>query len=164
MNYRIVEKGAFTVFGKSVRTSLVDGQAYRDIPYFWDQCEEDGTTYRIVKAGGGDERTMLNAVAYDDEADGNCRYMICMDLPEGGVPDEFETVVVPAKTWAVFALVVGSPEDTGDGIQGIWKRIHPEWFSSSGYEWDGGPRQEGYYRTDDGKVIAEAWVPVVKSS
>ena len=162
MDYRIVEKGAFTVFGVSFQTSSVDGRAYHEVPEFIDGCEADRTTYKIVAAGKGDERTMLNAVTYSYDSDGNFRYMLCMDLPDGGVSDEFEIVHVPARTWAVFPIEIAP--GSGDSIISIWKRIYPEWFPNSGYEQDEGPLQERDYRTEHGTIVVEAWVPIRKSS
>jgi AraC family transcriptional regulator len=97
----------------------------------------------------------------DLDADGGMKYMICLDIPEDGVPEEFERITVPARTWAVFPLVLEKPEE--DSIISIWKRIYPEWFPKSGYEQDTGPRQERCYWREDGKMVAEAWVPVILS-
>ena len=161
MNYRIVEEGSFTVFGKSVLTSSVDGRAYHEIPAFWDKCEADRTTNRIVEAGGGDEKTLLKSVMAEEDPDGNFRYLICLDMPQGGVPDEWETMSVPARTWAVFPQEIAP--GSGESIISTWKRIYPEWFPNSGYEQDEGPKQERTYRTDHGTFIVEAWVPVRKA-
>jgi AraC family transcriptional regulator len=159
MDYRIVEEGEHIVFGKSLTTN--SAEAYEAIPAFWDHCESDRTTNRIVAAGQGNEKTLLWSVMFDLDGDGTMKYMICMDKPEGSIPDEFETVTVPARTWAVFPLLT---EKTGaESIISIWKRIYPEWFPNSGYEQDTGPRQERYYWSDGGKWIVEAWVPIVKS-
>lgn len=156
LNYRIVEEGSFTAFGKSLTTKREE--AYENIPAFWEKCEKDRITNKIVEAGHGNEKTLLKTVLTDME-DGMMSYMICLDMPEDGVSEEFETVIVPARTWAVFPLVLEKPEDT---IISIWKRIFPEWFPNSGYELDSGPWQERCYWREDGKMVAEAWVPVVK--
>lgn len=161
MNYRIVEEGPLTVFGKSVRTSLVDGRCNSEVPAFLDQCEADRTTYRIVEAGKGDEQMMLRAVTYDYDADGNFSYLIGLEMPEGGVSEAWERVDVPARTWAVFPKEFEL--DSGDSIISVWQRIYPEWFPNSGYEQDEGPLQERNYHTDHGTIIVEAWVPVSKA-
>jgi AraC family transcriptional regulator len=157
MNYRIVKEGSLTVFGKSLTTKGSD--AYETVPAFWDKCEENRTTNKIVEAGHGNEKTLLKAVISDMD-NGMVSYMICLDMPEDGVSDEFETAIIPARTWAVFPLVIEKPGE--DSIISIWKRIFPEWFPNSGYELDTGPRQELCYWRDDGKMVVEAWVPVVK--
>lgn len=157
LNYRIVEEGAHTVFGKSIITNTAE--AYDAIPAYWEKCEADRTTNSIVEAGHGNDRTLLSSVMYDLDADGDMKYMICMELPEGGVSEEFELVTIPARTWAVFPLAI---EDLSkDSITSIWKRIYPEWFPNSGYEQDTGPRQERSYWREDGKFTVEAWVPII---
>jgi AraC family transcriptional regulator len=54
MNYRIVEEGEHTVFGKSLVTNA--SVAYETIPAYWEKCEADRTTNAIVEAGHGNER------------------------------------------------------------------------------------------------------------
>ncbi len=159
LDYRIVSEGEHAVFGISLMTKSVD--AYETAPAFWDKCDENRVTNRIVEAGRGNEKTLLSTILDDVNDDEMMRYMICMDVPEGGVPDAFETATVPARTWAVFPLVLEKP---GDTIISIWKRIHTEWFPNSGYEQTTGPRQERCYWREDGKMVAEAWVPVIKNT
>lgn len=158
LNYRIVEEGSSTVFGISHLTRVPD--AYVTIPDFIDKCEEERITNKIVEAGNGNERTLLKSVMYDLD-NGMFRYMLCLDMPDDGVSDEFETVVIPERTWAVFPLVIEKPGE--DSIISIWKRIFPEWFPTSGYELDSGPRQERCYWREDGKMVVEAWVPVARA-
>jgi len=157
MNYRIVEEDALTLFGISLTTRREE--SFETIPDFWNKCEEERITYKIVEAGHGNERTLLKSVLYDMDNE-MMKYMIGLDMPEEGVSDEFEVVTIPAKTWAVFPLVLEKPEDS---ITSIWKRIFTEWFPNSGYELDEGSWQERCHWRDDGKMIVEAWVPVVKN-
>ena len=89
-------------------------------------------------------------------------YTICLDMPEGGVSNEFDIITIPARSWAVFPLVLGKPGAWENSIISVWKRIFPEWFPRSGYEMDTGPRQERHYWNENGKMVAEAWIPVIK--
>ena len=157
MDYRIVNEGEKVVFGYSLTTKGSD--SYNTVPAFIDDCEEKRLTNKIVEAGHGNEKTLLDSVVWDTD-DGMMKYMLCLDMPEGGVPDEFEVYTIPARTWAVFPLVIEKPGE--DSIISVWKRIFPEWFPNSGYEMDSGPRQERCHFREDGKMVVEAWVPVVK--
>jgi AraC family transcriptional regulator len=157
LDFQIVTEGDHRVFGSSFITKRND--AYETVPAFWVKCNEKGITHNIVKAGCGNEKTLLSTIIDDVNDDSMMRYMICLDVPEGGVPDAYETAVVPARTWVVFPLVIEKP---GDTIISVWKRIHREWFPNSGYEQDTGPRQERCYWREDGKMVVEAWVPVIK--
>lgn len=158
LNYRIVEEGSSTVFGITHITNVSD--AYETIPAFIDKCEEQRITNKIVEASHGNERTLLKSVLYDMDND-MLAYMLCLDMPEDEVLEGFDTLVIPESKWAVFPLVIEKPEDS---IVSIWKRIFTEWFPNSGYELDSGPRQERCYWREDGKMIVEAWVPVVKAA
>jgi len=53
-------------------------------------------------------------------------------------------------------------DNAADKIQGVWKRIFPEWFPTSGYEHAGGPELELTYTISDSKFYSEIWIPVVK--
>ena len=82
-------------------------------------------------------------------------YAIAVELPEGTSPSPFETVEIPAATWAVF-------ETTLDDISKCWRQIFEEWFPSTGYEHTGAPELEVYLPGDmnpDSKC--QIWVPVV---
>lgn len=157
LNYRIVEEASSTLFGVAHITKVPE--AYETIPSFINKCEEERITNKIVEVGHGNDNTWLKSVLYDLD-DGMFKYMLCLDMPHGGVSAEFEIVVIPQKTWAVFPMVIEKPEDS---IISIWKRIFSEWFPNSGYELDLGPRQERCYLSEDGKVVVEAWVPVIKT-
>ncbi|HEX3021419.1 MAG TPA: helix-turn-helix domain-containing protein [Lachnospiraceae bacterium] len=158
LNYKIVEENSQTLFGVSFITKK--DCAYESIPEFWERCERDRITHRIVEVGHGDEKTLLRAVLSELDAE-RMKYMIGLVLPVTGVPDEFDIVDIPARTWAVFPIALENPEDS---IISIWKRIFIEWFPSSGYELHQGPWQERCYWREDGKMIVEAWVPVVSTN
>jgi len=160
MKYHIVEKGPFAVFGTSTVVSVMDGACFRDIPAFWERSEADGTTLRIARAAGYDPQELLCSAMYDHDPNGTFRYMIAADVPAGGAPDGFERLDVPSHIWAVFSTEEG--EDITEAIHDIWKRIHPEWFPTSGYEHADGPDLERYRRVGDNKFVGEAWVPIVK--
>ncbi len=157
LEYRIVEKDASLVFGTSFETAA--GVAFETIPAFIEKCEADHTTNRMVSVARGTEQTLLSAVLLD-QGEGRMRYMLCLDAPAGGVPEEFETLMIPARTWAVFPLVIEKPGE--DSIVSVWKRIRTEWFPDADYERDTGPMLERCHWREDGKMTVEAWVPVVK--
>lgn len=145
------------MFGCGFATPAADG--YRTVPQFIDRCEADRTTNRMVDAAHGNERTCLQALLWNED-DGMLRYLLCLDLPAGGVPGHYELATVPERTWAVFPLAVEHPGQ--DHIIDVWKRVWKEWFPESGYEQDTGPRQERSRWGGDGKMIVEAWVPVTR--
>src|SRR3954471_3234175 len=54
MDYRIVEKEAFTVIGKSIRVTCQDGEHTRQIPKFWEKCHRNGTIAKLASIGTGE--------------------------------------------------------------------------------------------------------------
>lgn len=55
MDYRIVEKPAFKIIGKAIRVSTDNGENFKRIPQFWDECWQDGTCDtlgRMIPEGG----------------------------------------------------------------------------------------------------------------
>ena len=155
MEYRIVEEGAWIAFGKSMVTKMMD--AYKTVPAYWSTGEAEREA--IIHAGHGNDKTLVRSLLFDEDGE-MLRYARCLEIPAGGITGDFERYEVPAKTWVVFPRVI-EPE-SGDGIIPIWKRVWVEWFPNSGYEQDTGPRQERCIWQEDGTMIVEAWVPVIK--
>jgi AraC family transcriptional regulator len=163
MNYRIVESGAYTVFGKSI-TVGIDQNPYEVIPKLWVDFQEDGTYQKICRAAGFEpySGTLLNAALYDFINDGSYRnkYIIFARLKPGvDVPEGLDVLTIPASRWAVFSAEYGAAEDTTPIIQHLWNRVFTEWFPTSGYEAAEGPQLEVY--PEDSKTV-EVWIPVVK--
>jgi AraC family transcriptional regulator len=105
---------------------------------------------------------LLNAAMYGHNKDGTFKYMICLYVPDSGVSDEFTKLDVPAMTWAIFSREKHTEEQTTEKVQGIWKRIYPEWFPGSGYEHAEAPEFEMYHKAGKDLYIVEVWLPVVK--
>lgn len=164
MNYRIEEKAAFEMFGVSTSINKVGGQAFIEIPKFWDKCFEDGSIDRIHEIAGIGPEVWCHGALYDPREDG-FSYMIAYHVPEGrAVPEEYHRLSVPALTWAVFLTDPQGTKGTGEQIQGIWRRVFTEWFPTSGYEHAEGPEFEMTYCIDGDRHNnwGEVWVPVVK--
>ncbi|MCZ8514420.1 GyrI-like domain-containing protein [Paenibacillus filicis] len=158
MDYRIVEKGPFTVVGKSIQLSTRDGENTRRIPQFWAECHQDGTVGR------------LSSIAPDKELLGICTdmqhdkeqftYLIAVEAGAGAAEEGLISRSIPAASWAVFPSVGPLP----GAIQSVWARIYQEWFPATGYEHGEGPELEVYPLGDIASedYRCEVWVPVVK--
>ena len=157
MEYRIVEENAWTAFGKSMVTKMID--ANENVLAYWSAGEVE--RMEIIHAVHGDEKTLVRSLLFDENEE-TLRYARCLEMPVGGVSGNFECYEVPARRWAVFPKII-EPE-SGDGIISVWQRIWTEWFPESGYEQDTGPRQERCLWQENGKMIVEAWVPVIQIS
>ncbi|MDF2533296.1 MAG: hypothetical protein K0Q65_2877 [Clostridia bacterium] len=163
MNYRFVEKEAYTVFGKSITIGLND-DPYEVIPKFWVDFQEDGTYQKICRTAGFEPYSgkLLNSAAYDfNNVDlYKNKYMINTLLPQGiEPPKEFNTLTIPSLKWVVFSDELNSVDETSATVQSLWKRVFSEWFPTSEYEVADGPQLEIY--PEDTKTV-EIWIPVVK--
>ncbi|TYP75437.1 AraC family transcriptional regulator [Paenibacillus methanolicus] len=159
MEYRIIERGAFEVAGVSFVTSCKDGENHRAIPKFWQEHNANGTTAKL--AAHSPRHETLGICMDFNHADDTLRYMIAAEVgeaPEVG----FETLTIPASTWAVFTAIGPVP----DAIQDVWQRIFQDWFPSSNYEHAGGPEFELYPDEDPTSPDhrCEIWIPIKPKS
>jgi AraC family transcriptional regulator len=163
MNYRIEKKEAFGFFGVDTEISTVDNQNYVSIPKFWETCRLDGTITRIRKAGILNENTPLHAAMYNC-TDTSHAYMIGHFVPASGAPEGFNTLTVPASTWAVFPTEELSMAEAAQQAAIMWKSIFTEWFATSGYELANTPELELHYKKCNDKYVTEIWIPIEKSN
>ncbi|WP_256700605.1 AraC family transcriptional regulator [Paenibacillus sp. P46E] len=158
MEYKIVEKTAFTVIGKSMEVTTRDGENFRRIPEFWNECNADGTSDKLIQLGT-DPNWLGICMSMDMEKELLSYWIAVEGTPEmntGG----YETAVVPAASWAVFTSTGPMPH----AIQKVWQRIYQEWFPGTGYEHTGGPEFELYPPGDTcaEDYVCEVWIPVMK--
>ncbi|MDD3429524.1 MAG: AraC family transcriptional regulator [Oscillospiraceae bacterium] len=155
MEYKIVEKEAFTVVGV-LKKFKYDG-AMTEIPKFWQtyfsEKKNDGVCgmygINIDEAMGGKEFEYMIADDYDGTA---------------AVPAGVVTKTIPAFTWAIFPCVGNMP----NSMQDTNKKIFSEWLPNcKDYEFAAGYNIEMYSNpTDypkgvqDEKYYSEIWIPV----
>ncbi|WP_019912226.1 effector binding domain-containing protein [Paenibacillus sp. HW567] len=158
MEYKIVEKEAFTVIGKSMEVTTRDGENLRRIPEFWKETNVDGTYDKLLEIGV--DKDLLGICMSMDMEKELLSYWIGVEGTPETDPQGYETAVVPAASWAVFTSVGPMPH----AIQKVWQRIFQEWFPSTGYEHAGGPEFELYPLGDTHaeNYVCEVWIPVVK--
>ena len=157
MDYRIVEKEAFTVLGCSKNFKY--DTAFKDVPEFWQEHYKSGKGKTVCGMFG------INI----DEKMGNQQfeYMIADNyIPSKDIPDGFETKIVPNFTWAVFPCKGAMP----DALQQTNKKIFTEWLPNcKDYEIAAGYCIELYSnaedfpkRLQDENYYSEMWIPVKK--
>jgi AraC family transcriptional regulator len=156
MNYRIINREAFRVFGVYTEISRDAEKAFEQVPQFFRKCDEDLVPDEINALLGrfNDNHTIS---ALYDYSENTFKYMLCNFLPKGlAIPDKFTILDVPATTWAVF-------DAPNYDIQTLWRRIWSEWFPASEYESVAGISFEMYYGlASHGNVFGEIWIPVKK--
>lgn len=157
MNYKIVEKEAFTVVG--VADVFKYETAKTEVPKLWQDFFISGKDKVICGMYG---------INMDSQMSGNTfTYMIADDYhPTMEIPEGFVTKTIPKHTWAVFACMGPSVKT----IQKINKNIFSEWLPNckeyeiaEGYniemytdasKYPNGVQDENYY--------GEIWIPVKK--
>ncbi|NLW88814.1 MAG: AraC family transcriptional regulator [Clostridiaceae bacterium] len=157
MDYRVMEKDAFTVLGASKRFKY-DGSK-TEIPAFWSEHHQSGKgkivcgMYGICidESMGTDEFEYLIADNYN---------------PASEVPEGFVTRTIPKHTWAVFPCKGAMP----DAIQTVNHQIFSEWLPNcKEYEIAAGYNVEMYddptkypKGLQDENYYTEIWIPVKK--
>ena len=157
MNYKIVNKDAFTVVGVSKVFKYEN--AVNDVPKFWEE---------FFKTGKNETICGMYGINMDQEMSGNeFEYMIADDYNKSSeIPEGFITKVIPKHTWAIFACVGPSSKMMPE----INKKIFTEWLPNcKDYDIAEGYNIEMY--TDvanypngiqDKNYYSEIWIPVKK--
>ena len=144
MEYRIVEKAAFTIVGFGKRFKLET--SYIEIPKFWDEHFESGKG-KIIEGMFG--------VCLDSDCDSFEYYIADMYLPWKDIPDGATVKTIEAETWAIFPWQGQCPNDLQTVNTWIWN----EWLpNSTEYELSCNCNLEVYLSMEHGEI----WLPVKK--
>ncbi|MFA9380345.1 MAG: GyrI-like domain-containing protein [Acetanaerobacterium sp.] len=169
MDYRIVKREAFTVYGIEKMFDMTNDQNLVDIPVFWREQLESGEVDRLAGTTGqpcgiGESgRCPVGGMCSYGKLDGpRFPYMLFAEKTKGSNPTGYTEVKVPAATWAVFR---SEPYNDTDGsvtaaCQNLYKRIYSEWFPTASYEEISGYDMEIYYWSKTGATYMEVWVRV----
>jgi len=156
MRYKIVEKESFQVVGVKESFSWENGENLIGIPKMWEKVHQEGTVDTLVKVNNGSLKGILG-VCHAPLSNGKINYWVAT-ASENDIPNGLESLTIPASKWSVFEVHGPMP----DAMQNAWKKIHTEWFPSSGYVHAGTPDLEVY--TDDNPsspdCYSEIWIPV----
>lgn len=130
LDYRIVEKEAFTVAGYRVK-AVVDSEGNsEEIESFIENLtEEQYGQLAVIDNGLFEVSPMFLSAEYIETDEGDLQDFYV------GVPtneenrEEFDQIDIPASEWAVFTV-------KGDWSKGndIWTRIYTEWIPSTNYD------------------------------
>ena len=154
MDYKIVEKDAFTVMGASKMFKY--DTAFAEIPKFWDEHFDSGKGKAVCGMYG---------VCIEEAGKGEFEYLIADNyMPWNDIPTGFVTRVIPKNTWAVFSCKGPLP----GSLQGTNKKIFSEWLpNSKEYEIAAGYNIELYSNpcdypkgNQDENYSSEIWIPV----
>lgn len=161
MDYKIIEKEAFTVLEKVSTQSIVDSENKNTIPDFWTASHQNGTVKTLLDLT--DDKTYIFGICYGNipEDQKTFDYSIAAVCDKNiAVPEGFRMNTIPARTWAVFESIGELPRS----VQETWHRICSEFFPSSVYEPTYEMDIEAYpsLEMDAADYRCEIWVPVTK--
>lgn len=169
MDYRIVNREAFTVYGIERMFDMTNDQNLIDIPMFWKECLDNGEIDKLGASAGPQNfeadfgRNPVGGICSYRESQGpRFPYMLFVEKTKDSNPTGYTEVTVPASTWAVFR---SEPYNDGDGsvtaaCQNLYKRIYSEWFPTASYTELHGYDMEVYYWSKTGKSYMEVWTRV----
>ncbi|MGW0475400.1 AraC family transcriptional regulator [Streptomyces coeruleorubidus] len=166
MQYRVVDRPAFTVAGFKTRVPLVHSGPNQAIIDFVRGLGKQA----LEQLGKLSDQEPHGITAVCDDLDPSraegteldyYQAVITAASAPSDVPAGVTTLPVPSGTWAVFTTSGPAPQ----AIQELWRDVFTEWFPSNPYRSRPGPE---ILRTDlsaDGtKADAELWLPVERES
>lgn len=143
------ERGAFRVIGLSTRCTFETNAA---IPRLWTDFNPRCGEVPSPVAGAA------YGVCCDMEADGHFRYVAGLESTATHVPDEFDSVDIPASRYAVF-MHVGHLSSFNKTVYTIWNKALPD----AGLEPAKTPDFELYderFHPKTGDGVVEIWIPI----
>ncbi|MBH0175521.1 AraC family transcriptional regulator [Fictibacillus sp. 23RED33] len=161
MNYRIVEKEAFSIVGLKKRVPLVFEGVNPEIAAMWQSLTPELISV-LKKLSNIEPSGLISASTnFSERTTENSEldhYIGAATTNE--CPESMSQLKVEASTWAVFEAVGPFPET----LQNVWGRIYSEWFPSSSYEQTEVPEilWNADKDTSSPTFRSEIWVPVKK--
>lgn len=142
MEYRIVEKAAFTIAGKCRKFNMET--SYAEIPAFWQEH---------FASGGGELIKGMFGACVDVSGKEFDYYIADLYFPWNDIPEGCTTQTFDSGMWAVFPYHGKCPK----ALQDVNTRIWSEWLPNcKEYELSGNYNLEVYLSEESGEI----WVPV----
>ncbi|MCK1798240.1 AraC family transcriptional regulator [Streptomyces sp. XM4193] len=163
MRYRIVEKDAFRLVGRSARVRQVHEGLNPQIVAFLQGLGRE-TLDRIEALSDGEPTGAVAAtVNFEDEQrhEGTgLDYHHCA-VSSAPPPEDMTALDIPAGTWAVFECGGEFPAT----LQNMWRDVYTQWFPSNPYESRQGPSLVRVEESEDGETAeSELWIPVERTT
>lgn len=157
-SWRLEQKPAFRLLGKTIRFSCEDEERPSKILEFWTDCQRNGVFSALVSMDQGEPQGLFGLFHDVDESLNEMEYSI-MVTADGEMPEEYNEIVIPEATWAVFDLRGPVPQS----IQNGWKYLQEEWLVKYPFRHAKCPELEWY---SSGNVygkdyLSQIWIPVI---
>ncbi|WP_406507884.1 GyrI-like domain-containing protein [Streptomyces sp. NBC_00212] len=161
MRYRVVEKEAFHLVGRKARVPLVHEGVNPAIAEFIRSVGQE-TALRIHHLSDQEPDGIVSACDDLDpsRAEGTELDYWHAALTRADPPEDLDSLLVPAGTWAVF-------ENTGpfpQALQLLWRDVFTQWFPSNPYQSRPGPEILRTRPSEVGDTTdAVLWIPVERT-
>lgn len=159
MDYKIIEKEAFTVLEKVEQHTVAYKQNLNTIPEFWGRAHKEGIIETLLD--NASDSSYIFGICYgsghkDVE---HFDYGIAVHCtPDTVAPEGYRVNTIPARKWVVSECTGAMP----DAIQQLWHEICSEFFPTSGYkptyEFDIEAYPAGDMTSPDYK--SRIWIPI----
>ncbi|MDO8686503.1 MAG: effector binding domain-containing protein, partial [Clostridiales bacterium] len=135
MDYRIIKKDGFTVYGIEGIFTTENGENLKAIPKFWTETLQDGRYNKLAKSANIENSKglcLVNAVCGYRTTGGNTfPYMLFVLMTDVSNADGYTAIDIPSATWAIFKSREHSIEETSDVFQDLSKRVYTEWLPTA---------------------------------
>ncbi len=159
MNYKIVKKEAFQVYGIEKIFGTKNQEHLKEVPEFWQEIIDNGEFDKLKNSAN--YPTILNAVCgYKTTKETTFPYLICCLKTNLSDTTGYTVIDVPSATWAVFVNEPHTFEETSKEVQTLISRVYTDWLPTSNYKIIPGFEFEMYYYTVDNKCYEETWIRV----
>lgn len=159
MDYRIVEKDAFTLVGLRTRIPLIYEGVNPTAAAFVEKISDEQWT-RIADLSDQEPAGVLSvhdAIEPSREEGTELDYYVAAATTKP-VPKDLDALEVPASTWLVLEASGAFPE----ALQSLWPKAFREWFPANPYQTVPGPEMILTEYADDDQTHGryQLWIPV----
>lgn len=158
-SWRLEQKPAFRLIGKSIRFSCDHGKHPLKILEFWSECQRNGDFAKLVSLDTGEPQGLFGLFQNYDENRREMEYSI-MAAAHKEAPEGYDEIQIPEVSWAVFDLRGPVPESVQNG----WNYLREEWLVQYPFRHAKCPELEWYSSGNvyDKDYLSQIWIPVIE--
>jgi len=128
MDYRVEEKGAFRVIGRTKRMTTANDKFYGEIGEFWHEWNSTKMCEKFCGRYAKDEEHGM-CISITAEKSEDFDYTIGFIYNGADNTDGFDIVNVPCGSWIVFII----PDEYKQNVGGFMERCMTEYLPAAGY-------------------------------
>ena len=156
--WRVEQKPALRLIGKSIRFFCDDEEKSSKILEFWSECQRNGVFSCLISMDKGEPSGLFGLFHNVEESRNEMQYSI-MAATDGEVPEGYGEFLIPETSWAVFDLSGPVPQAIHSG----WKYLEEEWLVKYPFRHAKCPELEWYSSGNfyDKNYLSQIWIPIL---